>query len=84
MLEFVIIAAPLLSVASVTLVFLGFTKLGKTKVFCFALGEVAFLTAIAYAFQTALGVSVFAPFSLVTWFLVGFFSFAHGIWLATE
>ncbi|MEK9180384.1 MAG: hypothetical protein AAB897_03155 [Patescibacteria group bacterium] len=84
MLELVKVAAPLLAIVSFVLICLGFTKLGKMKVFRFTLGEIALVTAIAYAFQTALAVSAFAPFGIAIWFAISSMNFAQATWLATE
>ena len=84
MLELVKVAAPLLAIVSFVLICLGFTKLGKMKVFRFTLGEIALVTAIAYAFQTALAVSAFAPFGIAVWFAVSSINFAQATWLANE
>jgi len=84
MLEFVKVAAPLLAIVSFVLICLGFTKLGKMKVFRFSLGEIALVTAVAYAFQTAFAVSAFAPYGIAIWFFVGSFNFAQATWLANE
>ena len=84
MLEFVKVAAPLLAFVGFVLICLGFTKLGRMKVFRFTLGEIAFVTAIAYAFQAAFAVSAFAPSGIAIWFSIGSFNFAQATWLAAE
>lgn len=84
MLELVKVAAPMLAIVSFVLICVGFTSLGEKRVFRFTLGEIALVTAIAYAFQTALAVSLFAPFGMVIWFAIGSMNFAQATWLAAE
>ena len=84
MLEFVKVATPILVIVSFVLICLCFTKLGKMKVFRFMLGEIALVTAIAYAFQTALAVSAFAPVGIAIFFATSSMSFAQATWWATE
>jgi len=84
MLEFVKVAAPVLAMVSFVLIYLGFTKLGKMKVYRFTLGEIALVTAVAYAFQTAFAVSSFAPYGIAIWFFIGSLNFAQATWLATH
>ncbi|MBI2577340.1 MAG: hypothetical protein HYV77_00670 [Candidatus Wildermuthbacteria bacterium] len=84
MLELVKVAATPLSVVSSALILLSFTKLGKMKVFRFMLGEIALMTAIAYTFKTALGVSAFAPFGMAIWFAFSSINFAYATWCITE
>ncbi len=66
------------------LVCLSLTRLGKMKVFCLTLGGIALVTAIAYAFQTVLAVSAFAPFGIAIWFVISLMNFAKAKWLAAE
>lgn len=84
MLEFVKVAAPLLAIVSFVLICLSLTKLGEMKVFRFVLGEITFVTAIAYAFQTAFAVNAFAPFSIAIWFAISSMNFAWATWFTTE
>ena len=84
MLELVKVAAPVLAMVSFILICVGFTKLGKMKVFRFTLGEIALITAFDYAFQTAFAVSSFAPFGMAIWFAIASMNFAQATWLTTE
>jgi hypothetical protein len=84
MLELVKVAAPLLAIVSSVLILFGSTKLGKMKVFRFTLGVIALVTAIAWAFQTALAVSAFTLSGTVIWFAISLVNFAQATWLATD
>ncbi len=72
--EFVNVGLPLLVIMSVAL---SFTRLWKLKVFHFAIGEIAFAAAVAYAFQADF---IFSAL----WFLVGSLSFVRAAWLVTR
>ena len=73
--------APLLGLVSLVLMLFGLTDLGQGKTFQFVLGELAVVTAIAYSFQTARGVSKFAPFGIAIWFGIASIKFAQAAWL---
>ncbi len=84
MIEFLKIATLLVTIVSFVLMCLLFTKLRETKVFRFVVGEFAIVTAIAYGFQTALGIGWFSPFELVAWFAIGSVQFARATFGMTE
>jgi hypothetical protein len=76
--------APMLALVSFVLILVSFTDLGQMKTFRFVLGEVAAVTAIAYSFQTARGVSKFAPFGIAIWFAIASMNFAQAAWLVAR
>lgn len=79
-----VIAAPLMAIVSVVLIFLSFTELGKMKILPFVIGEFAIVTAIAYTFLTALGIGWAAPYGMALWFITGSIWFANAAFRATE
>lgn len=54
MVETIEVIASTLSTVSAILIFLGFTKLGRLKLFHFITGEFAMVTALAFGFLAAL------------------------------
>ena len=76
--------APILALVSFVLILVGLTDLGQVKTFRFVLGEMAVVTAIAYSFQTARGVSKFAPFGIAIWFSIASMNFAQAAWLVAR
>lgn len=75
---------PVLALVGFILILVGFTDLGQVKTFRFVLGEVATVTAIAYSFQAARGVSKFAPFGIAIWFAIASMNFAQAAWLMAQ
>ena len=79
-LDVIKIVAPMLALVGFVLILVGLTDLGQVKTFRFVLGEVAAVTAIAYSFQAARGVSKFAPFGIAIWFAIASINFAQAAW----
>ena len=85
MIEFLQVAAPLMTFVSTVLMFVGFTpSLRRSKMYYFLCGESSFVTAIAYGCQAVLGATSFAPFGLGLWFIMGSLEFVYATFLATE
>ncbi|MBI4021931.1 MAG: hypothetical protein HY372_01095 [Candidatus Andersenbacteria bacterium] len=85
MIEFLKVAAPVMTLVSMVLMLAGLIpSLHRSKVYHFLCGESSFVTAIAYGGLAVLGASSFAPFVLGLWFITGSVKFAHATFIATE
>jgi hypothetical protein len=76
------IVAPMLALVGCVLALASLTMhLGQMKTFRLVLGGVAVVTAIAYSFQMARGMSKFAPFGTIIWFVIALMNFAQAAML---
>ncbi len=83
MLEFVRVIVLLLNIANIILTIVDLVELKSEKAkkgLRFVLGELAFLTSIAYTFLVILAPNAITLFIMSAWFLVGSLRFAQVAW----